>query len=201
MKKRTVTTAILATLSIACSDASALAPAPLPAGIEAGTEAQGRALGRRNGDIIVGRLRDRTVGTQGCAAIDQLETALVSVTRNVRRPVGGDDLARGFYRGYLDSVRDGIRDARASCGSFGHSSGVFAGQLYGALLCEVSKVSVDLATSFETDWLYDGWSGQSIQVLQECRASAELTLRDCGGDVADLLSLSVERSCSDASLL
>ena len=205
----TAAVAALATLSIACSDASALAPAPARAGlpvvtdngeVDTGTQAQGYALGRRNGDIIVGRLQDRTVGTRGCSAIPQLETALVSVIRNVRRPHGNDDMARGFYRGYLDAVREGVRDARTICHTRPHSSGAFAGELYGALLCEVSKVSVDLATSIEIDWLYDGWSGSSTEVIQECRTSATVTLRSCDGDVADLLSLAVERSCSDSDL-
>ena len=204
--RRAATLAALSSLTIACNNASALPVVPLdrllpaPESVSAGTQTEGYALGRRTGEIIVNRLSDRTVGTEGCSAIGRLESALVQVTRNIRRPQGDDDLVRGFYRGYLDAVRGGIRNARTVCDNQSYASGEFAGQLYGALLCEVSKVSLDLATSIELESLYDGWSGGSVDVIQECRTTANLTLQDCEGAEPDLLQLSIEKSCSDTVL-
>src|SRR5690606_7732223 len=74
---------------------------------------EGHRLGLRNGGILVDRLVRATVGHHGCPGVADLESALIKVVRNVSAPQGQSDaLVLGFYRGYLDAVRDGIRGAR-----------------------------------------------------------------------------------------
>jgi hypothetical protein len=218
---------ILSAMTLACSDATAmsrtrveeqLAPAPAaqlplaqdenrlpPLEIErlsAGTYQQGLQLGRRNGDILVNRLRLSTLGTRNdCRRVDDFQEALVKVTRGVRPPANSEDaLVAGFYRGYIDSVRKAIRDARTGCGIRHFSSGAYAGQLYGALVCQVSTISVEAVNSLQLESLYEGWSGGSSVVVDECRSSASVTVKDCAGELNDSITIQIEQSCSDLDL-
>jgi hypothetical protein len=169
--------------------------------VSAGSFQQGIELGNRNGDLIVQRLRARTVDVYGCAATDDLEAALVSVTRRLRPPLSQDDqLVRGFFRGYSKAIARGIRDVRDECDHHAHEQGDFAGQFAGALLCQVSTLSVEFATSLEVTGLYDGWSGGSNQVIEQCITAAQVTLKECSDqvDLVKELSLTVTSSCSDS---
>lgn len=178
-------------------------PAPaVPVSESAGTYGEGYELGKRNGGIIVDRLRTRTVGVEGCAGVHKLQEGLIAVTRSIRPPQNSDDrMVRGFFRGYLDAVREGVAEARTGCRVRRFTDGLFAGTLYGNLLCQVSTVSVVVATELEVQSLYGGWSGGSADVLKECRTAAEVVLRDCGSnDLTSLLSVNVEQSCSDVEV-
>jgi|GEM_PF-6747822 len=170
-----------------------------------GSFQQGYELGKRNGEIISDRLKDRTVGVDGCAGIPKLQDALVSVTKTVRPPVisaddpaANDAVVRGFYQGYIDAVRENIRETRQICDRSAFNSGDFAGNLYGSVLCQVTKVSVETAMALELDALYGGWSGGSDDVVSECRTAAEIIIKDCGGNsLSHKLTINVEHSCSD----
>jgi hypothetical protein len=80
-----------------------------------------------------------------------------------------------------------------------YRDGGFAGNLYGSLLCQVTKVSVNVITDLQIESLYQGWSGGSAQVIDECRTAATVTLEQCGvSTLSQALQLTVETSCSDS---
>jgi hypothetical protein len=194
--------------SLGCSGASAMAKAPAPVSnvpaaavvVGGGDFGDGYALGKRNGSILVDRLKSRTTDTQGCQAIDQLESALIKVTRTVRPPAHQRDrFVSGFYSGYLDSVRGAIEDVRWGCDLRSYSSGEFAGQLYGAVACQVETISVDALLGLEFSPLYAGWSGGSSSVQATCRATLTESVRACsdGVDIDLQLEAAIRVSCSD----
>ncbi len=159
---------------------------------------QGYSLGRRNGDILVDRVRDRTVGIEGCRGVRKMQDTLTKVTRSIRAPLNSSEgVTIGFYRGYLDSVREAIRDTRRGCNISRFDDGLFAGELYGSLLCQVGASSKTVLASFEIESLYDGWSGGSREVIGECLMTASLILDECGG-MDDSLSILIETGCSDS---
>lgn len=221
-----ITTALTASAStLGCGSAEAMgrsqdslpsvptavaAPATLPVVLGesgAGDYGDGRALGRRNGSILVDRLKQRTTDIGGCGAIPQLERALVSVTRTVRPPYqSGDAFVSGFYSGYVDVVRDTIRDLRYGCDSSIYSSGEFAGQLYGAVACQVRTVSVSFESalgSLEIQPLYSGWSGGSTAVQSSCRVTLRESIQSCasGSELSTDLEAAILVSCSDNASL
>lgn len=172
---------------------------------DSGSFHDGWRMGNRNGELIVGRLRDRTVGVEperggGCNAVSRFQDALIQVTRSIRAPEDSDDaLVVGFFRGYLDAVRKGVREARQECDLRRFSRGNFAGALYGTFLCRVTHLGVEVATGLEVEPLYSGWSGGSTEVLSECRTTAAVTLRECGqSDLIDQLEVTLNQSCSDS---
>lgn len=218
MSSASVSMALISALvgTVACADASAFGrSAPLPADhgdpgngipgttpISAGTFEQGLEIGRRNGDLIAQRLTDRTVGVEGCAGIGKLERGLLAVTRSIRPPAQASDaLVRGFYRGYLDSVRAAIRSARRGCDAVRLDRGDIVGEIYGSLLCQVAGVSVEAVTRFEVESLYAGWA-TTAEVVAECRTSIAVTVKNCGGNDAliDSLSVTIQQSCADSEL-
>lgn len=196
-----------------CIDATAMGPArieaPTVAEVSAGDFEQGLALGARNGNIIVARLKDRTLGTEGCRALGKLEDALVKVTRTVRpsanqRAQDQDALVAGFYQGYIKEVKEGIREARHECAALKHDRGRFAGELAGSLLCNVTSISVELVQAIAIAPLYSGWAGGDEATVAECHTTATATLQSCSDvntDLAQILSLSVEQSCADSLAL
>ena len=165
---------------------------------------QGYGIGQRNGGLMVKRLQAKTVDTQGCSAIDDLQKALLSVSKKIRAPATKDnDIARGFFRGYLDSIRTALQKTREGCNSLTYERGDFAGELYGSLLCQLSKVSVEAAINFEAVSLFDGWSGGSLETEQECNLTAIITLESCAVKSADLssqLEVQINTSCSDIAV-
>ncbi len=192
--------------------APVVAPAPIPTDhgnvtpgttpISAGTFEQGLEIGRRNGDLIAQRLTDRTVGTEGCTGIGKLERGLLAVTRSIRPPASASDaLVRGFYRGYLNSVREAIRSTRRGCDLSRLDRGDVVGEIYGSLLCQVASLSVEAVTRFEVESLYAGWA-TTADVVAECRTSVAVTVRNCGGNDAliDSLSVTIHQSCADSTL-
>jgi len=159
---------------------------------------QGYAIGQRNGGILVDRLIRATVGTElGCSALGDLRRALLKVTKKVSAPANGSAaLTLGFFRGYLDALRKGIQQTQAGCGSFAIDDGAFAGELYGNVICSVTSLSLELASQLELVPLYDGWSGESTDVLASCSTQLELTVRECTGlDDLSLLGLQIQKSC------
>jgi hypothetical protein len=198
--------------ALGCGGASAMAKAPAapvvasqaPAAVVVGGGdfGDGYELGLRNGGILVDRLKSRTTDLQGCSAIGQLESALVKVTRTVRPPANRRDrFVSGFYSGYLDSVRDAIAEVRWGCDLGGYSSGEFAGQLYGAVACQVETISVDALLGLELKPLYVGWSGGSSSVQASCRTTLIETLTACssGASVEVQLEAAIRVSCSDSA--
>lgn len=225
-------TPLLLVSAVACSDATAMGKAQnssgsgaagggLPAlntangnALSAGSYQDGLILGHRNGEIIVGRLRAGTIGVRGCSALPKLEQALIKVVQNITAPQGGDQLVRGFFKGYLDSVRDAIHQTRWTCQASTFDNGEWAGIFYGTLLCKLSVISIDMAQSLEMEPLYEGWSGSSSDVKHECRTAANVTLKSCklssGSpllpieseenetiDLSQILNVAVQTSCSD----
>lgn len=178
--------------------ATDLAPATADSSSSVSTYSDGYGFGQRNGSIMVERLRHRTVDLQGCRAVGQLEQALVRVVRTVRPPAEGQAYTRGYFRGYLDALRQGIRETREDCHVRHYDKGIFAGSLYGALLCQIHEVSAEAAASLEVEPLYAGWSGDSDTVLQQCRVAASAAVQECGGEgLARIFQTALDRSCSD----
>ena len=227
MMMQSITPLLLAS-AVACTDATAMGKAQNSAGgtalggipavngagnaLSAGSYQDGLMMGHRNGELIVGRLRASTVGVKGCMALPKLEQALIKVAQNISAPVqGGDLLVRGFFKGYLDSVRDGIYQTRKGCQVASYDNGEWAGVFYGTMLCKVSQISIDIAQSLEVEALYEGWSGSSSIVKQECRIAASVTLKSCNLssniemfdsdqtlDLSQILNVAVQTSCSDS---
>jgi hypothetical protein len=203
-------------LSTACNQATAMSrPAPivrdvpaapaagasLPAPVlaapteQVGTFEQGVEIGLRNGGLTVLRLKQRTVGTVGCEGLDDLQTALLAVTRVVRPPAqSGDQLVAGFFTGYLRALREGIREARAGCDQLSFDSGAYAGTLYGTLFCQASSVSHDVLGSIETEALYEGWTGGNAERIAECEEALAAAASACELQTTERLA---EVSCTD----
>lgn len=202
--------------SLACGDAKAMAkrptpqtePVPVPTVVVTSERyQQGLALGERNGTLLAERLRERTVGLSGCSAIDDLQRGLLAVSRTVRPPVTeplepreSSELARGYFRGYTDAIRKAIHETRDTCSFLAYDSGDFAGELYGSLLCQVTKVDVSILSELELVPLYQGWTGGVSQVISQCHEKASITIERCGTDISSLqsqLELLVQTSCHD----
>jgi len=183
---------------VVCNSASAMPPLP-PLSTTPNDFGKGYRLGQRNGTILVDRLKQRTVDTHGCVAISDLESALLQVTRSVQSPVPGSTrLIGGFYQGYLDSIRNAIQEVRRDCDALSYSSGEFAGDLYGSLVCQVVSVNVFAVSHLELLPLYEGWSGGSSEVLSSCRSSIEATLTACAGDTSTIsVEVAADAACSD----
>jgi hypothetical protein len=166
----------------------AFAPAPtLPGGTppSAGSRYdEGYGLGQRNGALIAQRLYDRTLKAGGCSQLENYQDALLKVNRSIKAPNLNQDtdqeLVRGFFRGYLDSVRKSILDSRKGCKKIRFTSGLYPGQFYGSLLCQATRVNVDLVHTLEVVPLYDGWAGGSTTRSRECEASGSIEIKSCG---------------------
>jgi hypothetical protein len=219
MKKEIMTSFFLASaagmLAVGCSGSPALAQsqpaapaapvASVPAFESAGLHAgggygDGYSLGLRNGSIIVSRLKQRTTDLRGCAAIGQLEGALLSVSRTVRPPYSGETgFVGGFYSGYVDSIRSTLGKVRRGCGLGSYSSGEFAGQFYGAVACQVQSISLEAISQIQIQPLYDGWSGGSSSVQASCQTTLLATLESCtdGAEISGELEAVLSVSCSD----
>jgi len=167
-------------------------------GPSAGTYEDGVRLGNRNAGILFSRLKLRTVDTQGCSAIGQLETALVRVSASVHAPNGSSDrLVRGFYRGYQEVIRDSLREVRRGCGALRHESGAFVGNYLGSLACNGSAFlePVELLS------FYGGWANQDSGLERECLESAREVLWGCidsSGEIPRALERAVSAACLDA---
>jgi len=222
LQKKFLTLTLLASsiAGVGCGSAEAMGrgpstpanatPVPLvviaPPVIGGGDFDDGYQLGLRNGGLLVDRLKQRTTDELGCDAIDQLESALLKVTRTVRPPLAApgapglsDWFVKGFYTGYTDSVRGTLREVRGACDYSSYSSGEFAGQLYGAVACQVQTLSSDALIQLQLQPLYSGWSGGSSSVLSTCRASLLQTIESCsnGADLSAEIQASLSISCSD----
>ena len=170
----------------------------------AGNYDDGYQLGLRNGEILVGRLRKRTVDIAGCSAVDQLQAALIKVVRSARPPShDSDEYVAGFYTGYIDSIRGAVSEVRYTCDESQYSSGDFAGQLYGEVACQVASISASAISYLQFQPLYSGWSGGSSSVQSGCRTTLLATLQSCstGTDIAATINATVSVSCSDSFAL
>ena len=161
----------------------------------AGTYDEGKALGHRNAEILFERLKLRTVDTQGCGAIPKLESDLVRVASTIHPPVGSaDSLVRGFYRGYQEEIREGLRRVRRGCGSVRRSSGTFSGTYFGALTCSAASQGARI----ELVPLWESWEEDRESSLQECVESARAVLWGCSDSLSPdtaLFESSVEEAC------
>lgn len=184
-------------------DAEAVISAPVLTEDTVGTWEQGYELGHTNGLTNVNRLKQRTIDAEGCSAVGKLERALVAVSRKVKPPVarseGDVELTRGFFKGYVDAVREAIHETRQGCGALVHDDGALVGSLFGAVICSVSSVDVELVTSIEIGSLYDGWSGGSTETVWSCRTSVNTIVKQCVGEGLSTSTIEVlsEQSCWD----
>lgn len=171
----------------------------------AGSFAQGYQLGQTNGGNIVERIKRATVDREGCtaSAMGRMEDALIKVAKTVRAPASEDSaLVEGFFEGYLDAIREAIRDTRHGCDQGVHDDGVFAGQLYGNLICSMISVDLSIVNGVKVKSLYDGWSGGSADVIASCETEVGLTIEQCAGeDVIQSLALTINQSCSDITAI
>lgn len=172
-------------------------------GESAGSWQQGYSLGQRNGSILVNRLKQVTIGQSGCAAVGDLENALIEVAKNIQAPVSNDEaLVQGFFKGYLDSIRDAVKETRQSCDLGGYESGAFAGQLYGNLVCSMISVDISIVSGLDLEPLYTGWSGGSDQVIAGCETELSLKVQQCSDiQTVDTISLTIQQSCNDTLTL
>ncbi len=209
-------------LLLGCSNASAMAKKPIPQQNEpiptlspgpvegppstsSDPYKEGLELGHRNGALIVQRLKDKTIGLQGCEALGELENALIKVSRSIKPPsVGGQtpdkQLGRGFYHGYLTEVKEAIRETRQGCNAVSFQDGLLPGELAGTVLCQISHISLDVLTEVEASPLYSGWSGGTPELVEQCQTSAQLVLKSCGTDLASIeetVQILIQLSCRD----
>jgi hypothetical protein len=217
LKAQTITATLLmvAASTLSCGSASAMArssspqvAAPAsslpvildPASRSGGSFDNGYQLGLRNGGILSSRLKQRTTDQQGCGAVDQLQDALLKVSRTLRPPLNSDDaLVSGFYSGYLDSIRGTLAEVRDACGIGQYTSGEYAGELYGAVACQVQSISIDALSGLELKPLYSGWSGGSSTVQSSCKSSLRATIQSCSSsaELSTTIEAAILISCSD----
>lgn len=162
---------------------------------------EGYQMGNTSAWNLVDSIERKTID-KSCRYLAKHEKALLSVIRNQQRPRSTyskqtDQFVLGYYRGYLDAIRGGLEDGRWACGHRRFESGELVGEIYGAFLCNVTEVSVDLVTELSLPYVFDEWSGGLSSVKAECRTSAQAELLSCGFDDFSQLSLSIETSCSD----
>ena len=163
---------------------------------------QGLQLGLRNGSLIAKRIKDRTIGIQGCAALEQYQQGLLQVSRSVQAPAVDDsndsDIAVGFFEGYLSAIKRAISSSRQECSLSSFEQGNLVGELHGSLICKISHVNVNALSVIEISPIHEGWSGGQPQVIEQCEQSAELVLKSCSqdlGSVENTLTLAIELSC------
>lgn len=187
-KTKSVLVLLATTLSMSLlpSESFGLGAAPIPGGgnpSPANRYSEGYSLGQRNGGLIAQRIYDRTIKAGGCSQLDAYQQALLKVNRTVKAPnLNADtdvELVRGFFKGYLDSVRLAIESSRRGCKKVKYDSGAFPGQFYGSLICQAVTVNLDLVHTLEIIPLYDGWSGGSTNRSRECEASARVEVKTC----------------------
>jgi len=162
---------------------------------------KGLALGSRNGKILVDRVKQRTTDVLGCDGIEDLQSALVKVTRSLKAPVGADSMVAGFYSGYLREVRKTLREVRNGCSELVFSSGEFAGQLIGAVACQTTSIELTVLSELELGPLYSGWSGGSEEVQLSCQTALSTTVSACtdGAEISTEVSAILSVGCSDQS--
>ena len=159
-----------------------------------GTFEQGLEIGRRNGGLISERLKARTVGTQGCEALPQLQSALLAVTRTLKGPQNQDDaLVSGFFTGYLRAVREALRETRQGCDALTFDEGTYAGSLLGTLFCQAKQADEKALSSLTSEPFYEGWAGGNESLRAECQIALEETALSCDLD----LSQTLETACND----
>jgi len=150
---------------------------------------EGYQYGAESAARIVTNVRAKTIGLEGCSGVSAMENALVSVVRTIRPPrstaSGGateDQFVQGYFRGYYDRIREGIREARESCSVLQYDDGVLPGRLAGAFLCSSASFSLDwvIGGSFDMEPVYADWHGGTQLLSNECEAHAEVELVSCG---------------------
>ncbi len=160
---------------------------------------QGYELGHRNGTLISQRLKNATLGVDGCSALTRYQKGLTQVARKIRAPQGV--VAKHFFRGYLDAVRASIQESRKGCDAVLFEDGEFAGEFYGSLLCSVASSGFENYLALESAPLYANWANGSAAVRDQCVAQAKLTLSSCetslDEEVASATELHVNVSCAD----
>ena len=176
------------------------------AGIErSGRYQEGYQYGSDSAGRIVDNVAAKTVGREGCGAIGSMENALVNVVRAIRPPrssqspsTGEDEFVRGYYRGYYDRVREGIRASREGCSAVQFETGILPGRLSGAFLCSSAELSLDwvLGDDFGMESVYQGWSGGQSDLSRECESHVEVELVNCSlGGMVDSLRVEIAASC------
>lgn len=165
---------------------------------------EGYDMGERNGILISQRIYDRTIAVGGCADLDAYQDALLRVNRAVKPPALGagseTELVRGFFKGYLDSLRKAIESSRNGCGRKAFSSGSYAGAFYGSLLCQMTAQTEDVVSQLEVVHLYDDWTGGVVDSSRECVTQAVNEMSACGFTAATLPSAylsGLESGCHD----
>lgn len=184
-------------LAIGCA---ALSVKAIASDVNVGTYADGLKVGARNGTLIAQRVYKATVGkaNRGCAALGQFQNALNTVTSTVR-PSGGSGtaFAAGFYQGYLDAVRDSLREVRSECKVRRFSDGIFPGALLANVYCQVAADDAAILQEMRFGPVYDGWSGGD-EVRDSCSLAFEIVAGDCAtGLAAELLGGVQAAACAD----
>jgi hypothetical protein len=166
---------------------------------------EGYQYGADSAGRIVENVAAKTVGREGCGAIGSMENALVNVVRAIRPPrssqspaTGEDEFVRGYYRGYYDRVREGIRASREGCSAVQFETGIVPGRLSGAFLCSSAELSLDwvLGGGIEMESVYEGWSGGQGDLSRECESHVEVELVNCSlGGMVDSIRLEITASC------
>lgn len=170
----------------------------LPERVSAGTFEEGLQVGGRNGTLLAERVHKATVGKKGCAALNQFQNALNSVTARARPTVSrGSKFTAGFYQGYLNAVREAIKETRTECKVRRFSDGIFPGALIGNVYCAVALEDVDALHHVAFGNIYDGWSN-GRNVRDDCELAFSVVAGDCaGGLAAQLLGNAQAAACAD----
>lgn len=165
------------------------------------TYQDGLVLGKNNGALIGARITEKTIGLEGCSAIGKMENALIAVNQSLRMPVGmKTEFAKGYYTGYLVSLRNSIQSSRHKCNLLKMNSGSSMGSLFGSALCSSANENLKATKEIEMVPVYKGWSDSSAVVLDECQKSMSDELNKCAiRDIklSDELAVHIKATCSD----
>lgn len=164
-----------------------------------GTFKEGHAVGVRNGTLNAQRVHKATIGKRGCSALNQFQNTLNVVTARVRpTSARGSRFTAGFYQGYVDSIRDAVKETRQECKQRRFSDGLFPGALLGNVFCQAAYEDPAALEDLRFGSIYDDWSADK-DVRDACEAAFAIVTGDCfaSGIAAQLLAAAQVASCAE----
>lgn len=172
--------------------------------VNVGTFKEGHDVGKRNGGLIAERVYKRTMLTEegrlDCAGLGLLQQTLNTVAAKARPPRGSSSrFTAGFYSGYVDAIRESVKGARDECRALRFGRGVYPGEFFANVFCQVAQVDEAALAEMTFTSLYDGWS-DSQEVRDECAATFQAVTAECAGVTgiaAQLLGVAQTAACSD----
>lgn len=197
---KTLTATALA-LALGCAALSVKAASAAPPGddVTVGTFAEGHQVGLRNGALIAERVHKKTVGKHGCRALNDFQNALNVVTARVRPASNrGTRFTAGFYQGYVDAIKDAVKETRTECKQRRFSDGLFPGAIFGNVFCQAAYEDPAALESLAFGPIYEDWSADK-DTRDACEAAFAIVTGDCfaSGIASQLLAAAQAASCAE----